>query len=90
MERPELCVIFNPAAGKKRALARLEQIRRTWGTHADFRPTLHAGHAVELAEQAAREGFAVVAAAGGMLPTARRQRWPTWRSRQRERTASAM
>jgi diacylglycerol kinase (ATP) len=65
MERPELCVIFNPAAGKKRGAARLDQIRKTWGTHADFRPTLRPGHAIELAEQAAREGFAIVAAAGG-------------------------
>jgi diacylglycerol kinase (ATP) len=65
MERPELCVIFNPAAGKHRAASRLEQIRRTWGTHADFRATQHIGHACELAEQAARDGFAVVAAAGG-------------------------
>ena len=65
MTQPELCVIFNPAAGKPRGRARLAQIRKNWGTHADFRPTSHSGHAIELAEQAAREGFAVVAAAGG-------------------------
>ncbi len=65
MPAPELCVIFNPAAGKNRGRRRLEQIRRSWGPHVDFRPTQHAGHATELAEQAAREGFAVVAAAGG-------------------------
>jgi diacylglycerol kinase (ATP) len=65
MAQPELCVIFNPAAGKQRGRARLAQIRKAWGTHVSFRPTQHCGHAIELAEQAAREGFAVVAAAGG-------------------------
>ena len=65
MPRPDLCVIYNPAAGKNRARARLERIRTSWGAHADFRPTQHVGHAVELAEQAAREGFRVIAAAGG-------------------------
>src|SRR5437870_4031606 len=65
MPERELCVIFNPAAGKRRGKARLAQIRHTWGSHVAFRPTLHPGHAVELAEQAARDGFAVVAAAGG-------------------------
>ncbi len=65
MTDPKICVIFNPAAGKHRGRRRLEQIRKSWGTHADFRPTLHAGHAIELAELAAREGFSVIAAAGG-------------------------
>jgi diacylglycerol kinase family enzyme len=65
MARPELCVIFNPAAGKHRGARRLQQIRRSWGTHVEFRPSLHSGHAIDLAEQAARDGFAVVAAAGG-------------------------
>ena len=65
MARPELCVIFNPTAGKNRGQQRLEQIRKTWGTHVIFRPTERAGHALELAEQAVQEGFAVVAAAGG-------------------------
>jgi diacylglycerol kinase family enzyme len=65
MTRPELCVIFNPASGKHRGRRRLAEIRKSWGAHAEFRPTAHVGHAVELAEQAAREGFAVVAAAGG-------------------------
>jgi diacylglycerol kinase (ATP) len=65
MDRPELCVIFNPTAGKRRGGRRLDTIRQTWGTHADFRPTLRPGHGIELAEQAAREGFPVVVAAGG-------------------------
>jgi diacylglycerol kinase (ATP) len=65
MPNPELCVIFNPTAGKHRGLQRLEQIRKSWATHVEFRPTLHAGHAIELAAQAAHEGFSIVAAAGG-------------------------
>ncbi len=65
MGQPDLRVIFNPAAGKGRGRRRLEQIRKTWGTHADFWPTQHPGHAIELAEKAARAGFSVVAAAGG-------------------------
>lgn len=62
---PEVCVIYNPTAGKRRAERRLEPVRRAWGDRASFRPTLHAGHAAELARQAALDGFAIVAAAGG-------------------------
>ena len=65
MPERELCVIFNPAAGKRRGKARLAQIHHAWGKHVAFRPTLHPGHAADLAEQAARDGFSVVAAAGG-------------------------
>lgn len=65
MSRPELCVIFNPAAGKHRAARRLESLRRSWGDRAVFRPTERPGHAVELARQASLEGFPVVGGAGG-------------------------
>jgi diacylglycerol kinase (ATP) len=65
MAQPELCVIFNPTAGKHRGKARLAQIRQAWGAQVVFQPTQHQGHAIELAELAARAGFAVVAAAGG-------------------------
>ena len=65
MPQPELCVIFNPTAGKHRARRRLEQLRAGWGPRADFRPTDRAGHAVELARQAALAGYRIVAAAGG-------------------------
>jgi diacylglycerol kinase (ATP) len=61
----ELCVIFNPAAGKKRARGRLERLRRTWGQRIELLPTERPGHAEELAERAARAGFGIVAAAGG-------------------------
>jgi diacylglycerol kinase family enzyme len=65
MPARELCVIFNAAAGKRRGKARLAQVRHAFGANVAFRPTQHEGHATLLAAQAAREGFAVVAAAGG-------------------------
>lgn len=65
MEGGDLCVIFNPAAGKFRARQRLEKLRQSWGPHVSFKPTLHSGHAGELARAAALAGFSVVAAAGG-------------------------
>jgi diacylglycerol kinase (ATP) len=65
MAQHDLCVIFNPTAGKHRARRRLARIRADWGEHADFWPTERAGHAVELASQAAHAGYRVIAAAGG-------------------------
>jgi YegS/Rv2252/BmrU family lipid kinase len=58
------CVIFNPVACGERARWRLHRLRGLAGG-ATFLPTLEAGHATELAEQAARDGFATVVAAGG-------------------------
>jgi YegS/Rv2252/BmrU family lipid kinase len=61
-----VCAILNPRAGlaARRALAALEQGRPAWG---EVKVTLtdHAGHARELAEAAAREGYELVLAAGG-------------------------
>lgn len=65
MPQADLCVIFNPASGKQRGRARLAKIRQAFGAHVEFRGTERPGHAVELAEQAARAGFPIVAAAGG-------------------------
>jgi diacylglycerol kinase (ATP) len=59
------CVIFNPLAARGRARRKLEDLRRLLGADVDFRPTQHPGHAEELALEAARAGFATVAAAGG-------------------------
>lgn len=61
----DLCVIFNPTAGKNQAGARLRRLGRIWGDHARFLPTDSAGHAVELARQAALDGVPLVVAAGG-------------------------
>lgn len=65
MAQHELCVIFNPTAGKHRARRRLDRIRAAWADRADFWPTDRSGHARELARDAARAGYRVVAAAGG-------------------------
>ena len=58
------CVIYNPAAGRGKA-ARLLAAARSWLPPFDVRPTARPGHAVELAAQAARDGFERVVAAGG-------------------------
>jgi diacylglycerol kinase family enzyme len=65
MTRARVCVIYNPAAGKGRANARLNRLRRGLSTAAEFWPTDRAGGADDLAFKAVREGFPVVAAAGG-------------------------
>ncbi|MBI5394990.1 MAG: diacylglycerol kinase family lipid kinase [Verrucomicrobia bacterium] len=59
-----ICVIFNPAARGDRAQARLRRLRELAGD-ADLLPTDAAGHAITLAEQAARGGCGTVVAAGG-------------------------
>src|SRR5947209_8731382 len=56
MPPTDLCVIFNPAAGRRRAAGRLERLRRRWGARAEFRPTRGPGDAEELAAAAARDG----------------------------------
>src|SRR5947209_4296161 len=65
MSTPDVCVIFNPRAGRDRARQRLRRLRALLGPHALFRPTEWPGHAEELAFEAARAGLPAVAAAGG-------------------------
>jgi len=62
---PTTCVIYNPAAGRGKAETLLKELRATPGADFELRPTTQPGHAVELARQAAVDGFARVAAAGG-------------------------
>src|SRR5260370_34381354 len=62
---PELCVIFNPASGRGRARARLEELRRVWGSRAEVQEPKGPGFAERLGERAAQGLFAIVAAAGG-------------------------
>ncbi len=59
------CVIFNPAAGRRRAKRRLQRFLAVHEGQATFLATEYAGHAVELARRAAEEGFTTIAAAGG-------------------------
>jgi diacylglycerol kinase family enzyme len=61
----KLCVIYNPAAGRGRALSRLQKMRQAFGSAADFLATTGSGQGEELARQAALAGYEVVAAAGG-------------------------
>lgn len=65
MPRKPWCVIFNPSAGKARAGKRLAAIEARLRDRADFLPTDRAGHAIELAKQAALDGYDTVIAAGG-------------------------
>jgi diacylglycerol kinase family enzyme len=59
------CVIYNPNAGRGRGSDHINKLRRVLGTRATFWPTTAAGHAEDLALEAARAGFPVVTAAGG-------------------------
>ena len=65
---PKTCFILNPKAGPSQRHDLPAMIARYFGTlEADYEiwPTEYAGHAVELAQAAAAEGFAIVAAVGG-------------------------
>lgn len=62
---PELCIIYNPTAGKGRALRRLEPVRLAWGDRAAFWPTERPGDATPLARRAVESGFETIVAAGG-------------------------
>lgn len=60
-----MCVILNPTSGRGRAPRRVERLRRALAGRAEFQITTAPGHSEELALEAARAGFPVVAAAGG-------------------------
>ncbi len=59
------CVIYNPAAGRGRAKAKIDATRRWAGPDAELIPTAGPGHAIELARAAALAGCGKVVAAGG-------------------------
>jgi diacylglycerol kinase family enzyme len=62
-----MLVIFNPVAGRRRAasLWRVLDLLVENGVKVEVAETQHAGHATELAREAAREGVRLVVAAGG-------------------------
>ena len=60
----DIAIIFNPKARSEKSSGLAEQLRRI-APDAELRMTEGPGDARRLAEQAAREGFRVVAAAGG-------------------------
>ena len=61
----DTCIIYNPAAGRGRARKAIEAMRRWAAPHAELRASNCEGHLVELAKQAAEEGFQRIIAAGG-------------------------
>jgi diacylglycerol kinase family enzyme len=63
--QPDICVIFNPRAGRGNAPRRLERLRHRLRDRAEFWPTQKPGAGEELARTAAQAGFRIVAAAGG-------------------------
>jgi diacylglycerol kinase family enzyme len=65
MTGSDMCLIFNPTAGRRKLTEHLQRFRRLLGPTFEPRPTQRAGHAEELAFAAAQEGFGIVAAAGG-------------------------
>lgn len=68
-QSPRVVIIFNPAAGQAdQAQASLEQVSQLWrdrGWQVDLAPTQFAGHATELAQNAAHQGYTCAIAAGG-------------------------
>jgi diacylglycerol kinase (ATP) len=65
---PRALIVFNPAAGQSNLRAALESAAGIWrqaGWQVEICPTEYAGHATVLAQQAAQNGVAIVAAAGG-------------------------
>ncbi|MEM5773798.1 MAG: diacylglycerol kinase family protein [Anaerolineaceae bacterium] len=63
-----LCVIYNPTSNKGNAAKILPQVRQELDRYQldyDLKTTQYIGHALELAKQAAVDGFDVVVAAGG-------------------------
>ena len=65
MFRAGVCVIYNARAAGGRSASQLRRLTRRLRSCADFRPTREPGHARDLAFAAAKEGYPVVAAAGG-------------------------
>lgn len=64
MSQAEVCVIFNPTAGRGRAPQRMQGLREVLPA-ADFRPTSGPGEGEEIALRAAQAGCRAVYAAGG-------------------------
>jgi len=65
MALAKTCVIYNPRAGRGGSARTWRCVRDLLGDTVDYRPSERPWHASELAEEAAREGFESVAAAGG-------------------------
>lgn len=61
-------IVLNPYAGNAEDIHGLKIVKQLWEAHGwavDVMPTAYAGHGVELARQAAADGYDLVVAAGG-------------------------
>ena len=67
LRRPAVVVIFNPTAGRRRAQAlwQVLDVLSANGVRMDLAETRSAGHATELAREAAHTGTRLIVAAGG-------------------------
>lgn len=65
MSTPQVCIVFNPTAGRGRAARLRDLFQREFPAGFDLCPTTGPGHAEELACAAARAGCPMVVAAGG-------------------------
>ena len=59
------CVIYNPAAGRGRAEKLLKELPPDLMKDVDLRPSESESHSIELAREAAEQGYARIIAAGG-------------------------
>ena len=62
----DMCIIFNPTAGRGQAQRRLARWRSTWGRRCELQPTREPGHAVELARQSGQGKAALFEAAAAL------------------------
>lgn len=65
MSKADICIIYNPCAGRGAGDNRFKRLKRIVGARAEYWPTERPEHGTELARLAVEEGFKVVAAAGG-------------------------
>lgn len=61
----EVCVIYNPKAGRGKATLVIARLKRQLGARVEFWPTRGSGDGETLAAQAAKESFRIIVAAGG-------------------------
>jgi YegS/Rv2252/BmrU family lipid kinase len=65
LDPAQVCVIYNPAAAGGRTRRAWRELTDRLGKTATYLPTAGPGDGIRLAQAAARQGFATVAAAGG-------------------------
>jgi diacylglycerol kinase family enzyme len=61
----DICVIYNPSAGRQRAAVAIDKVRWHLRERCEFWPTTAPGEAETLVHKAVGEGFRIIGAAGG-------------------------